>query len=104
ARVSVRVWWLWHSYRVNAPAHIPLYVAIPSLVDRTLCPAGHHVLTATTVYPDPPDGADAGWAEYKGRCEDAMLARLEALVPGLRSRIVVMESATRQTIHHYTLN
>jgi all-trans-retinol 13,14-reductase len=95
--------WHWDSYEVNDPAAVPLYVAIPSLHDRSLCPTGHHILTATTVYPEPSFDSD-GWTEFKTACERTTLARLENIIPGVSGRVVVKESATRQTIHHYTLN
>jgi phytoene dehydrogenase-like protein len=97
--------WYWDSYDVNDPLTVPLYVAIPSLADRSLCPPGHHVVTATTIYPDPATNNDpATWQEHKRACERAALAHLDRIVPGLSSRVVVKESATRQTIHQYTLN
>jgi phytoene desaturase len=96
--------WYWDSYNVNDPSTVPLYVAIPTLADRSLCPAGHHIITATTVYPEPPGDDPATWASHKRDCEEATLGRLERVVPGLGERIVVRESATRQTIHRYTLN
>ena len=95
--------WYWDSYRMNDPATVPFYLAIPSLEDRSLCPPGHHILIATTVYPEPPfDGDD--WPAFTRACEEKTMARLETLIPGVTSRVVVEESATRQTIHHYTLN
>jgi len=95
--------WHWDSYRMNDPANVLLYVALPTLADRSLCPPGHHILIATTVYPEP-SFEDDGWPAFRRDCEQKTLARLETLIPGVTSRIVVKESATRQTIHHYTLN
>jgi prolycopene isomerase len=96
--------WYWDSYSVNDPSTVPLYVAIPTLQDRSLCPAGHHIITATTVYPDPAGDDVPTWASHKRACEQETLARLDRIVPGLSGRVVVKESATRQTIHRYTLN
>ena len=95
--------WYWDSYRMNDPATVPLYMAIPTLEDRSLCPPGHHILTVTTVYPEPPFEDDK-WPAFRRDCEQKTLARLETLLPGVTPRVVVKEGATRQTIHHYTLN
>jgi prolycopene isomerase len=96
--------WYWDSYDVNQPSVVPLYLAIPSLEDPSLCPRGQHILTATTVYPEPDGADDAAWTAHKRACEERTLERLSRIIPGLPSRIVVKESATRQTIHRYTLN
>jgi phytoene dehydrogenase-like protein len=100
--------WHWDSYETNDPGNIPLYIATPTLEDRSLCPEGHHTLTATSLYNEPP-GMEIGcsdelWREYKQRCEMETMARLERIIPGISGRVVVKESATRRTIHRYTMN
>lgn len=95
--------WYWDSYDLNDPATVPFYFAVPTLEDRSLCPPGHHILIVTTVYPEPSFTAD-NWPDFTRACEEQTIERLETLIPGITSRIVVKESATRQTIHHYTLN
>jgi len=102
--------WYWDSYRMNDPSNIPLYIAIPTLEDRSLCPEGHHILTATTIYNDPmlgTDGqwlADNRWIEYKQRCEQDTLLHLDRIVPEILKKVVIKESAARPTIYRYTLN
>ncbi len=90
--------------------HKPLfYITIPTLHDKSLAPENHHILSATTLYDEPPlsdkdwSAADR-WKEYKERAEKECLERLEKIIPGLTERIVLKESATRRTIYRYTLN
>jgi phytoene dehydrogenase-like protein len=100
--------WYYNSYDMNDADNTPLYVAINSLEDRSLCPPGFHIVTATTLYAGEPatDGHrwydDDRWTDYKVRCEQRTLAWLEQIIPGLSERVVVRESATRQTIYRYT--
>ncbi len=101
--------WHWDSYRMNDPDNIPLYIAIPTLADRSLCPPGHHILTATSLYHKPPvegerwHGAER-WLDYKRRSVNETLARLERIIPGISKRIVVQEAATQHTIYRYSRN
>jgi prolycopene isomerase len=101
--------WYWDSYQMNRPENIPLYVAIPTLEDKSLAPPGHHILTATTIYDEPPIDdeqwyTEDRWIEYKQRCSEETLKRLNQIIPGLSRRVVVQESATRRTIYRYSLN
>ncbi len=72
----------------GAPATLPFAdICIPSALDPTLAPAGHHVLSAFTqwvphTYADQPD--EAALAAYVQRLID----RLETLAPGFTDSIV----------------
>ena len=76
-----------------------LFVSIPSLLDPSLAPAGAHVFHAFT--PDWIDSyAGLSPAEYEAKKEaaaDAVLARLEALFPGLRAATLHREVGTPRT-------
>ncbi|KAK9809036.1 hypothetical protein WJX72_008256 [[Myrmecia] bisecta] len=82
-----------------------LFVSIPSLLDPSICPDGTHVFHAFT-----PDWIDA-WqglapAEYerkKQEVSDDIIARLEAVFPGLKDAIVFREVGTPRT-HRRFLN
>jgi len=99
--------WHWDSYQIDDPANIPLYIATPTLEDKSLCPAGHHILTATTLFDQPRDAVGntvVDWKEHKRDLECKTMSRLEKIVPGITDRVVVKESATPRTIHRYTQN
>jgi phytoene dehydrogenase-like protein len=76
-------------------------LVVPSLHDDALAPAGEQVLTVTSLA-----GYDIGapWPEVKPRLQEEILGRLEPLLPGLRERIVFVQSATPETMERYTLN
>jgi phytoene dehydrogenase-like protein len=46
----------------------------------------------------------ADWAEHKRRVEDDLIARLEAVIPGVSSHIVTRQSASALTSWRFTLN
>ena len=76
-----------------------LFVSIPSLLDPSLAPDGAHVFHAFT-----PDWIDTysglSPSEYEAKKEaaaDAVLARLEALFPGLRAATLHREVGTPRT-------
>jgi phytoene dehydrogenase-like protein len=70
----------------QAPA---LEITIPSIHDRTLAPAGQHVLSAIVLYApfDPRASGDGARAEFLERT----LGVLERYAPGLRRRVIASE-------------
>jgi phytoene dehydrogenase-like protein len=62
-----------------------LVIGQQSLADPTRAPAGGHTLWAYTRVPPRPAG---GWAAHAEALADAIDARIEALAPGFRSRIL----------------
>lgn len=101
--------WHWDSYKMNDPENNPLYIAIPTLEDKSLCPPEHNILIATIICDDPreidgPGQDENWWTQYKNDCASNAMKRLERIIPGIAQHIVVQESATYRTIHRYTLN
>jgi len=80
-----------------------LFVSMPTLLDPTLAPPGHHIVHAFT-----PDWVDA-WTgmspdEYEKKKEqvaDEICERLEVLWPGLRKAITFREVGTPRTHRRY---
>ncbi|NVN97869.1 MAG: NAD(P)/FAD-dependent oxidoreductase [Geobacteraceae bacterium] len=95
------------------PALTLITVNAPSLRDPTLAPSGKGTLTihcaAHIDYADrwkTADGMARGEAyrRFKKTFADLLISRVEAVVPGLRSNIEVMEIATPITYWRYTGN
>uniref|UniRef100_A0A7R9VHL1 prolycopene isomerase n=1 Tax=Chlamydomonas euryale TaxID=1486919 RepID=A0A7R9VHL1_9CHLO len=82
-----------------------LFLSMPSLLDPSLAPDGHHIVHAFT-----PDWIDA-WSglspdEYERAKADVasqLIARMEAVFPGLKDKIVFKEVGTPRT-HRRFLN
>ena len=76
-----------------------LFVSLPSLLDPSLCPEGTHIVHAFT--PDWVDnwaGLDsAAYERKKEETADAIVARLEAHLPGLKEATVFREVGTPRT-------
>jgi prolycopene isomerase len=75
-----------------------LMIAMPSVTDSSLTPPGEHVLSATALVRY--DARD--WSADKERCTEAVLDRLERIMPGFRDALVFTESATPQTIERFS--
>ena len=82
---------------------MPYALSIPTLVNASVAPPGHHIVSLFMAVPHrPPDGA--AWRERKAECTDRFIRLAEKAFPGLRSRVVVMDSATPDTLVRYTGN
>jgi prolycopene isomerase len=78
-----------------------MWISIPTLHDPSLAPAGEHVLVFSSLMP-----YDIGvpWPEAEARYTQMMLDELEAVWPGSRDHMTVVETATPLTLERYTLN
>jgi prolycopene isomerase len=76
-------------------------VTIPTLLDRTLAPAGFHEVVLTTLAPY---AAARSWREEKAAFVERLIAQAESLIPGLQQHLAVSEGATPRTMERYTLN
>jgi prolycopene isomerase len=78
-----------------------IWGAIPSLIDPSLAPAGHHTLTITAMTP-----YDIGrpWAGEAERYAEAMIDHFVPTFPGLKNSVTLLETATPETLHRYCLN
>ena len=87
---------------------VGLGLMLPSQVDPSLAPAGHHVLTIFRLISQP---QAAEWkrsdADYKAR-KNAMIEEtisiVEKLIPDLRAHIVTRDAATPATVSRYTMH
>jgi prolycopene isomerase len=77
-----------------------MWLSIPTLHDRSLAPEGEHLVIFTSLMP-----YDVGepWPERKPRLTEAMIDRVESMLPGYRESITFVESATPETFQQYTL-
>lgn len=80
-------------WRDRIPPRVPLIDAlIPSLADRSLAPPGKHVMSIAVHYV-PEALHDGPWtAERKDELADLVVARLAEHSPGIRERIVALET------------
>jgi len=77
--------------RFSARPH--LEIRVPTVVDPSLAPAGHHVVSILASFA--PYALEGGWtAEARERLGDAVIAVLEQHAPDVRQRIVAREVLT----------
>ena len=81
------------------PRAVVIY--IPTLVDRSSAPSGHHLLTGAM--PVPYDSG-APWRELKPRYLARFVALFEEMVPGIGERLDLVEAATPETLVRFTRN
>jgi phytoene dehydrogenase-like protein len=79
----------------------PLGITIPSVEDPGVAPAGHDALAIHELVPP---GDRRRWDVEKQACLDRLLAKAEAVLPGLRGRLVHVEAATPGTLERWTRN
>lgn len=73
-------------------------ITVATLEDKSRAPAGCH----TVVIHEMVEASDRHFD--KTQCTDIVLKRVERVTPGLKDRIVVLDSATPQTLQRYTGN
>jgi prolycopene isomerase len=78
-----------------------MWVNVPSLIDPSLAPAGHHVVIMTSLAP-----FDIGkpWKDEKSRYTDALVGEIDSVFPGFKDNITHLETATPETLAHYARN
>jgi phytoene dehydrogenase-like protein len=67
-------------------------VALPTVRDASLAPAGKHVLSAVVQYA--PYELAAGWPQAQARFADLVIDALERCAPGLRASVLAVELLT----------
>lgn len=82
-----------------------LGIAIPSKVDPDLAPPGHASITLTTLVPARAaatwDRTVPGYLARRRAAGDELIARAEAVLPGLRERIVYRQEGSPATFARY---
>ena len=76
-------------------------ISIPSVWDRSLAPAGHHVVHAYTLEPYVGWQRNATYESHKHECAESLYRALEKVIPDIRSRIVLNLIGTPLTHAHY---
>jgi phytoene desaturase len=77
-----------------------MWLSLPTLHDSSLAPEGEHLVIFTSLMP-----YDIGepWPRVKPGLTEAMIDRVDALIPGYRDSITFIDSATPETFRDYTL-
>ncbi|MBI2527928.1 MAG: NAD(P)/FAD-dependent oxidoreductase [Candidatus Rokubacteria bacterium] len=82
-----------------------LGIAIPSKVDPSLAPRGHSSMSLITLMPPAAEGEWSrkapGYAKRKRSLGDALIARAEQALPGLREHIVYRQDGSPATFARY---
>jgi len=80
-----------------------LAVALPSVHDASLAPAGHAAVTLLRLAPADPswDRADPGYKARKTAEGDSMIAAAARLIPDLQAHIMVRQDASAATFARY---
>jgi len=81
----------------------PYCLAIPTLIDSSLAPPGHHIITLHTAIPYRPEGI-TDWKEKKEYYTEKLIDLAEKVIPGLKDQIVVKEAATPDTLVRFSGN
>ncbi len=90
------------SYDASAAGRPSWYtLTIPTAVDPGLAPAGESLLVFTTLLPF---DAVSNWRDAKADYTDRITAAIDERIPGLSSRVKVMEVGTPKTMRRYTSN
>lgn len=87
----------------GAVEEMPYAISIPTLVNPSLAPKDHHILSLVMPMPYRLPGMES-WRARKGEFTERFLRVAEAVIPGLIEHIVVKEAATPDTFVRYTGN
>lgn len=79
-----------------------MFITVPTLTDPSLAPKGCHCLNVFCFAPYRLEGKN--WKEEKARVTEAVIKRLEEVIPGLSQHILIKDSATPLTVERFTLN
>ena len=78
-----------------------MWITTPTVADSTLAPEGEHLVTVTSLARfdvDPP------WNDKREEFTEELLREAEAVYPGLRDRLTLVESATPLTLEGFCRN
>lgn len=78
-----------------------IVVNVPTLIDRSLAPAGEHLVTVTALVPD---DVAASWRGAKEPYLEALREKVCALIPGIGDHLTFAEGGSPRTLERYTLN
>jgi phytoene desaturase len=89
----------WRNLVAGRPAYIG--VSVPTLADPGLAPPGEHTVCALTLIPY---DLARSWRSEKDRYVDAVVARVDEVLPGFKDHITFIEKASPRTVERFTLN
>ncbi|KIG13660.1 Phytoene dehydrogenase [Enhygromyxa salina] len=84
------------------PSNPYLVIGQQSLSDPSRAPAGKHTLWAYSRVPN--HAPEGDWAEIKARFADTVDARIEALAPGFRDRVLARRAVSPADLEHMDAN
>jgi phytoene desaturase len=76
-------------------------ISVPTLADPSLAPPGEHLVSACALVPWDLAGS---WRQDKDRYADALVDRVDEVLPGLKGRLTFLEKASPRTVERFTLN
>jgi phytoene dehydrogenase-like protein len=77
----------------TVPTSLPMEIVIPTLADPSLAPAGKHVLSANVQYV-PYALAEGRWDGARANLREALIASIDAQLPGVKDRVIGAELLT----------
>jgi len=96
--------------RGEVPKNLTLMISIPTLLDSSRAPAGHHLMKVLAIVPyDYQKRWGAGepekYRQIKAEFSERILQQLESrFIPGLKEHLLFHEAATPLTLERYTGN
>lgn len=88
----------WADIQAARPGGI--WVSVPTMVDPSLAPEGVHLAAVTSLAPARADGT---WKDIRGDYTKLLMNAVEQQIPGMRDAFEVIDIATPDTLHRYTL-
>ncbi|MEM6795379.1 MAG: NAD(P)/FAD-dependent oxidoreductase, partial [Acidobacteriota bacterium] len=101
-RVQGYYWRSWDAESVGRDG-LRCKIFVPTLYEPRMAPPGSHVIILQKVLEMDYDAVE-DWRAHKQSVERACLEHLESVLPGIRERIVVKNSASARTSWRFTLN
>jgi phytoene dehydrogenase-like protein len=93
----------WRSWLADDVMYDAFKIFLPTMYEPRMAPPGGQIIILQRVMNVAYDRV-ADWRAHKQRVEDDLVARLEAVIPGVSAHIVTRESASALTSWRFTLN
>lgn len=76
-----------------------VWLSLPTVVDPSLAPPGEHLIICTSLA-----RYDRDWSAERDGFAEALLDRVDGIIPGVRKAVTFREDATPRTLERFTLN
>jgi phytoene desaturase len=93
----------WRSWNADDVALDAFKIFVPTIYEPKMAPDGEQILILQRIMEINYDNI-RDWTAHKQRVEDDLLTRVEALIPGLSTKVVSRQSASAFTSYRFTLN